>query len=278
MLKTFAVLISFGLILNAQIPIGVGVYSAGSSNIPVVPDPTYALIKDEFVGGRVAPLGELGWDSTNAGAGTCSSLTPIAAVASHPGLFRARTTTSSGDGCSTSLASTNYSGAGITQIHNLGSSSSTTGWEFIFIWATDAAAVTTTAYFIGLGTTANSFLGGTGSIGIRSDTSATACGSGADSTTNWVFHARSSSTNTCTDSGVAVAANTWYKLRITSTTLGTVNYELSTNGGAYTSPVSISTNVPTVDLFPMFQVVTRTTAARDLTIDYFAGWLKGLTR
>lgn len=98
------------------------------------------------------------------------------------------------------------------------------------------------------------------------------------SDTEWQVFSRASSTSTPVTSGVTVTANTWYTFRIRSTTPGTWLFSVSTNGGAFSTEVSRSTNVPSARLSPAMFVVGCTGGLRYLHLDKFATPLSGLNR
>jgi hypothetical protein len=87
--------------------------------------------------------------------------------------------------------------------------------------------------------------------------------------------------STCVDSGNALTANTWYKLLISSSGPGSVTFRLAVNGGALSSPVTITTNLPTANAYmPVFTIQNQngSTVARSLDLDYFEAIVQGITR
>ena len=99
---------------------------------------------------------------------------------------------------------------------------------------------------------------------------------GSDST--WKYYTRASSVSSSAN-GPAIAQYTWYKFRIRSTVAGTWLFSTSTNGGAYSVEQSLSTNVPTARLSPVFQVVSCSAGnyAR-MDVDYFSARATGVSR
>lgn len=99
------------------------------------------------------------------------------------------------------------------------------------------------------------------------------------SDTTWIAESRSGGTSTTQDTGVTVSDDNLYTLRFRSAVAGTILFDVSTNGGAYSSPVSISANVPTANLMPVMQTVACETAfAKQYRPDYFHMLITGLSR
>jgi hypothetical protein len=94
--------------------------------------------------------------------------------------------------------------------------------------------------------------------------------------TNYTFESVKNGVNTGTVTATAVArdSGTWHNLEIFSTVAGTVQFSL--DGSA---PVSYSTNISSMCLTPVVQLVTTTTSNVNMTID-FAGLnvTSGITR
>lgn len=83
---------------------------------------------------------------------------------------------------------------------------------------------------------------------------------------NWTISAINASTVTNTDSGVAVAADTWYKLRAVVNAAAT-SIEFFING---VSVGTVTTNIPTASIAPRASMAkTVGTAARQAYTDYF---------
>lgn len=83
---------------------------------------------------------------------------------------------------------------------------------------------------------------------------------------NWTISAINASTVTNTDSGVAVVADTWYKLRAVVNAAGT-SIQYFINGA---SVGTVTTNIPTASIAPRASMAkTVGTAARAAYVDYF---------
>lgn len=84
-------------------------------------------------------------------------------------------------------------------------------------------------------------------------------------------------TPTVVDSGVAPAASTYYTAKIYSTTAGTIKFRIWSNGSALGSEQSISTNLPTNGLTPVF-IHTGDGTNRVINFDRIAVKVTGLAR
>lgn len=230
------------------------------------------LADDFFPGGTTSLLSGLFWWPNYVGSGFAASLNP--SPVNHPGVAQLQTTTATNDQTNIAMMNSNNQAYSF----HLGTSGDFLTWEVNSIIESDTA-VTTTSFWTGFtsGYTNISY-SPTSSIGVYYDTTAHACSSGSSSTADLVYIVRAASTDTCHDSGIAVAANTWYRVRIVSSTAGTIGFQVSTNGGAYSTLFNINTNVPTVALLPNFGVITRTTAARNMYVDRWAFNATGISR
>jgi hypothetical protein len=56
-----------------------------------------------------------------------------------------------------------------------------------------------------------------------------------ESTTNWVYEVIVGGTKTCYNSGLAVAPNTWYHVRIYSATPGAIQFQIN---GSYSGSIA----------------------------------------
>lgn len=90
--------------------------------------------------------------------------------------------------------------------------------------------------------------------------------------TNYFFSTCHSGTCTHTDSGVAAdtSDHTFLIQRVDGT-----HVEFSIDGGSATS---VTTNLPTTEMYVTHYIKTKTTAAKTLTLDYSMGEVTGLTR
>jgi hypothetical protein len=230
-------------------------------------------VVEEFLPGQFYGIGALGWQGTavigSGGAGF------VKGYIGHPGVVAVFTSAASGDTSVMNLASQNTGGLSSLA---LGTTAAVTSWEVEFTILTDDNCNCATSQALEIGfKDSNTYRSGN-SIGFRYDTTTASCNSGTNSTSNFLLESFASGTSTCIDTGVAVTGAAWFTFDITSNTLGTIVGKVSTNGGAFSSPVTISTNVPTALMFPTFLMVTRTTSPRRVSADYWELLETGLTR
>jgi hypothetical protein len=240
-----------------------GAWQCGDGDYSLL-DSTVSSIADEFMPSRTASgqVGALGWSTVQIGTSyTCAYVT---GVASHPGIFRCGSGTTAGDGASVVL--TDSTDGAIYPISNLGT------WEMQAVVMSDASTVGNAKFFVGLSDNQAVYHpAGGNSIAVRYDVAGGGCGSG-ESTTHWVYEVIVAGTKSCVDSGLTVAANTWYKVRIYSTTAGTINFQINgANSGSITA-------APTIAMTPQFMVLTTGTNTERLSIDWFAMKVRGLSR
>ena len=191
-------------------------------------------------------------------------------VANHPGIYFLNSGTNSGDGCSMTLSDA-MDGA-VYPLTNLGSGGAWTSWEMQAIFQTDANTVAHARYMIGFSDNQSTYHPASGNeIAVRFDAAGGGCPAN-ESTTNWVYEVIVSGTKTCVNSGLAVAANTWYHVRIYSTAAGTVQFQIN---GANAGSVPAA---PTVNLAPQTINMSTGTSAEGLYMDWWAMKMQGLTR
>jgi hypothetical protein len=161
------------------------------------------------------------------------------------------------------------SGTGVELLPNLGSGGSWVSWTTEFIFRTDPTAVTDNRTAIGFGNPSNT--GTSDNIWIEMDSAGITCSSGTGTAGNLILVTRASSVDRCTDTGITAANATWYKVKLYSTVMGTVNAQIAVGTGAYGSVVSSSTNVPTNGLTPMMWTASSTAGvtAKANDFDYF---------
>ena len=266
--------VSGGATTNVLLAPGYNAASGGSTPACVTPfSRTCSHVSDDFYPAQYYGIGALGWQSQSVqGSGIAG---PTNGENGHPGVIVSYTTSTSGDTTAFNLNSNNTGGAKWLW---LGSTANMSSWETEFVIKTDdnCNCATSTALELGF-LDSNTYRTGNG-ITLRFDTTSQTCTSGTNSTTNWVFETLASGSTTCGDTGVSVSGASWYTFKIISTSLGTVLGSVSSNGGAFSSPVTISTNVPTSAMFPQFLVMTRTAAPRRFSIDYWELEMQGLVR
>jgi hypothetical protein len=240
-------------------------------------DSTVLSLSDEFMPNRVASglIGQLGWSISGLGGGmTYVALDP--SPSNHPGTVRITgDNLAAGHGVSMTL-SDSYDGGPVNDLANLGSGGAFSSWEMQTSVLTDSS-VSSGKYFIGLSDTQGAYHPANGnSIAVRFDSAGGGCSSN-ESTSHWIYEVIVSGAKYCVDSTVTVAPNTWYKVRIYSTTPGTVQFQIGIAGGALGNSGIIS-QAPTVNLTPQFAAISTTTAYQNLTIDWWAMKMRGLIR
>ena len=191
-------------------------------------------------------------------------------VANHPGIFSLNSGSNSGDGCSLTLS--DATNGAVYAFANLGAGGAWSYWEAQAIFETDANGVASARYLVGFSDNQAAYHPANGNeIAVRYDPSGGGCPSN-ESTTNWVYEVIVSGTKTCFNSGLAVAANTWYHVRIYSATQGTVQFQInSANSGSVAA-------APTATLTPQFINMSTGGAAEGLSVDWWAMKMQGLVR
>ncbi len=209
-------------------------------------------------------IGKLGWNSSC----TSGTVAPAAAttVAGHPGLYKLTTGTTSGNICQLALGSL---GSGLDNFSDL---SAIAGWEMVWIIKPVTSVDTNTTIRVGVLDANN----GTSDLSRSShmvELLSTNVNPG-----NWYLKS-CNSTGTCNSIDTTVAASTtnWHKIRIWSDVAGTLKAAVSSNGGAYSSTVSVSTNF-TGSTAPSIYIKTGTSASRDLYVDYWGMRINSLGR
>lgn len=235
-------------------------------------DSTVMNAVDDFLPTSAASgsIGLLGW-SSNAVGSACAGAAMQAGQANHPGIFYYNTGgAAAGNGCSLTL-----SNAGTAYpLANLGSGGAWSYWEAQAIFETNTSEVSHDIYLVGFSDNYNTYHPASGNdIAVRYDpTGGGGCPSN-ESSTHWVYEVSVGGSKTCYDSGLAVAANTWYHIRIYSTTPGAIQFQIN---GAYSGSIPAA---PTVNMSPEFMVVTTSTAGGAyLYIDWWAMKMQGLIR
>ncbi|MGA2134997.1 MAG: glycosyl hydrolase family 28-related protein [Bryobacteraceae bacterium] len=213
-------------------------------------------------------IGTLGWGVTTLGT-TCSNYMSQG-VANHPGIFYMSSGTNSGDGCSLTL-SDSVDGA-VYPFTKMGSGGAWSYWEMQAIVETDPNGVAGARYLAGFSDNQAAYHPASGNeIAVRYDAAGGGCPSN-ESTTNWIYEVIVAGAKTCVNSGVTVAPNTWYHVRIYSSTQGTVQFQINgANSG------SIAT-VPTVNLAPQFINMSTGGGSEAMSVDWWAMKIQGLTR
>jgi hypothetical protein len=191
-------------------------------------------------------------------------------VANHPGIFFLVSGANSGDGCSLTLS--DAAEGAVYSFANLGAGGAWSYWEAQAIFQTDANGVANARYLIGFSDNQSAYHPVNGNeIAVRYDASGGGCPSN-ESTTNWVYETIVSGTKTCFNSGLAVAPNTWYHVRIYSATQGTIQFQINgSNSGSLAA-------APTATLTPQIINMTTGGGTEGLSVDWWAMKMQGLVR
>jgi hypothetical protein len=198
-------------------------------------------------------LGENGWVTRNLGGGTTTVFTETGHYP-HVGVSYLQTSATQGHGGEIAR-----DGAfGIMLVP-----STQTKWETRINFRPDTSGNVRMRW----GWRAGSLTVPTSGVWLRYDTAA------GFADTTFKFEACHASTCTVVDSGVTPAASTWYTLKIRSTTVGTVLFQLD-NG----TEQSISTNITSNFIAPSISITTDTAAAKKMWVDYWAVKFWGLAR
>ena len=204
------------------------------------------LLVDEFP--TIAINGQLGWGFADI-AGTGSIPNSSTNTFDHPGVLNLRS------GATTSNASTIFldttTGGGLSMVGAIGSNAD---WDSTFIIKTDSGDITDVEYSIGFSDANNS--------ATPSDQIIVSFITGTD--TFWTFETCGTTTCTRTPSSITPTADTFFRFRIRSTTIGEILFSI--DGGSETT---LSTNVPTIVLGPFIMTKTLTSAVRDIFVDLF---------
>ena len=196
------------------------------------------FFKDDFLGGSLetGEIGEIGWSFTN------GSMQAAAAEQNHPGMVMRRT------GTSANQVASFYPGSSV--------SSTIFRWDEFkeCIWI--IAPVTADADF-------------NLRAGLTVDSSSQTAADGAyferlAADTNWFSVTRASSSETRTDTGVALSAS-WFKFTIKRITHDTIEFWVN---GVVVKRHTANIMSDSTSVLPFLQVVPTTTSARDVKIDY----------
>lgn len=215
-------------------------------------------------------IGALGWGTAQVGSG-CSGYSWSAGQANHPGIFFLNSGATAGGGCSLTLSDA-YNGA-VYPFANFGVGGAWSYWETQAIFRTDSDSVTKAQYLAGLSDNNAAYHpAGGNQIAVRYDPAGGGCAAN-ESTTNWVYEVIVNGARSCYNSGLAVAPNTWYHVRIFSAVPGTVQFQINS---AYPGSIAAA---PTVALTPQFLNLTTTNGTGiGLSVDWWAMKMQGLTR
>lgn len=213
-------------------------------------DPESLLdIVDDFVSGHIesGEIGSLGWSSLGAQINGAPSET------NHPGIYTVYTLAEANNRNTLFLPD-----SGIREVLLFPDL-----WEMTFIVKTEAS-IADLVLFIGAIDSINAAPGNQDRAGFEFDTS--------QPDTNWMMCTGDGAASTRTDSGIALAVTTFYKLKIKK--LAT-NYEFYIDG---TLKGTLSTNLPNTNFCIGLSVETLAVAAKYLAIDFFRWRQTGITR
>ena len=242
-----------------------------SGTIDFTPLDSSALnLVDEFMPGKnsSAMIGQLQWGISQLGSSCGNGYS--AGVANHPGLYLMQANTASGNGCVISLSDPNSSD--LNSIANLGTGGAWSYWESQSIVLTDPNSIAAVRYLTGFTDKNNAYHpAGGNEIAVRYDPAGGGCSSG-ESTVDWVYEVIVGGTQTCYDSGVAVAPNTWYHMRMYSATPGVIQFQINS---AHSGSISAA---PTVAVAPEFLIQGTGTSSKLIYVDWWAMKMQGLTR
>jgi hypothetical protein len=240
---------------------------SGDSTVTGLPITDFIMVEDfPISNGTSTTFGTHGWIVNCTGSVTMPGGNN-AALVNHPGLGQLKTGTSTNNTCQIYLGST---GTGYNLFPDLSAIGS---WVSPFI-IQPITSVATASTVIRVGY----FNAQNGTIDLSKDSHMVELAAGNANAAN--FYLKScDQTPTCTsvDTTVTPTVGHWYKILIYSDVAGTLKCRISTDGGAYSTAVSIATSV-TNDMTPSFFVKTLTTAARDIYVDYWGMRISGLTR
>jgi hypothetical protein len=223
-------------------------------------------------------IGALGWGISCMGGASCYS-SSVADPGGHPGIYRIiGGNTVAGMGASVTLADPYDTSAGTMPFANMGTGGSFTYWEAQSIVEADPGSIASSRYLVGFTDNTTTYHPTNGNeIAVRYDTAGGGCSSG-ESTVDWVYEVIVSGTQYCVDSGLPVALGTWYKIRIYSSTPGTINFQIGVSGGAFGNSQSIA-RAPTANLTPNFMSINVGTGTYHyLSIDRWAIKIRGINR
>lgn len=223
-------------------------------------DYTGIYLADDFMQANSnIPTGDLGWERLQIT--TCTSVAAVNGVYPNLGLVRLTPSGTVAQGCVLTMG-TNAGGS----ISPFGDMGTNTNWDATWIWRLNRTTVV--RYRVGM-CGDPSVVEPTNWMGVRFDTNV------AYGDTQFTFNVRSSGTNRAISGTTTYAADTnFHRLRMRSTTAGTVLMTLDNNSDA-----TASTSVPTANMTPCMIIVNDNTAAAPTAdADYFRIMFTGLNR
>lgn len=234
-------------------------------------DPAFFYIAEDFPTVRpdASPNGQLAWNFATINSGTVTNVDQQAGTSGHPGIRALTTGATSGN-----YSRLNWQYNAVNSIYGIGSNSEFSTWSVRNIVLLDNAAGVAQAanmsYCFGLGATGRCVhTGPVIGVSIAFDSVDPALSGCTWSTTHWMYISKSAAGYSCRDSGVTASSGTWYKLQIDSSTPGTVNFSI--NGSASWSMSGSAIDSSSTNHYgPAMEVLTRTTAAKAVWLDFFS--------
>jgi len=245
--------------------------SGGGGVIADCSDITVSCVIEPFFSGSNTSnvIGVLGWLLT----GTGGSIAGLTAVANHWGLYSL-----SVSGTANNVGEVNITGPTSTMtMPPIGSESN---WTVYYKFRTPAQ-ITETNIMIGFQSTGSSSvfpisgIAGTNGAFLRyyssSGCNGTSIANGSDTT--WKFVTKSGTSVETVKTGPAIAASTWYWLRIASDGAGGVKFSIKADGESFPADTTHTSaeSIPSVTVTPTFKVAACATDAvsRSLILDEF---------
>jgi hypothetical protein len=197
------------------------------------------------------------WDAAPITGGTTGTVLAAAGSFINPGQIMLNTPATTGDGVCIAKVGTSSS------FGPFGVLGSNANWEVDF-WIQTPSVITNYAVRVGFATGATGYKtdAPTGGVWAEFDTA------NANSNTNWTLRTVNSSASNFVSSGVAVAASTFYHIRIASSVSGTISLQVGSANGALSAAVTSSTDIDTTNPYQLtVQLIPRTTSAVSLIVD-----------
>ena len=237
-----------------------GFQTAASTGSQILTPVGYAGFKEDFLGGSgsaaVTTSAATGFDVTWSAAqivGGTQSLVAQNGTYANPGLTLWTTSAVSGQGVALSR------GGGGGSAGPLGNLAAQGGWEVNIILA--LAATTLVCVRAGVCTGGQQVSDApSGGIYVEYDTANV-----GNTNANFTYVTRSASSPTYSTTNSVAADTSFHKFRIRSVVAGTILF--STDNGTETA---ISATVPTTNMMAFIQLISRTTAAKAMSVDFYS--------
>lgn len=212
------------------------------------------IFREDFIGGDNSSgyAGTNGWRQTNVtGSGAWAFIQP---VQNHPGILSMQSGATTNDKSVTTIGL-----QGGSPIYGFNSQAG--GWTWTFKLISTASV----AIYIGLGSNAGSPPLTTAGFSAR----IIALGFDSSSDTNFQYVCYNNDGSiTRTDSGLAADTN-WHTVKCARASATSCTFTID---GAYS--VTVSAEVPTLEIAPMAEIKTLTSARKEVYLDYFGIWMQ----